>query len=611
MRAEIRGVAPDMQDSVADFLAESDELIAGLDTLLVTLESAPNDLDLLNNIFRAAHTIKGASSFVGLDQITGLTHRMEDVLNRLRKGELKVTRGMMDVLLEALDHLKELMNDVRENAIVERDLNAIITKLATYDPSETDASAPAPQSPVSAPIEKTIKATSAASASETAVATNAPSPAKEPTREPARAVTKEVVRKIAKESSTEATPKDAKKGDQTVRVQVERLDSLMNLVGQLVLGRNTLLQTTNEMCNAGIPQSAQERIGGVSAQINFITTELQGAVMKLRMLPIGKVFSRFPRLVRDIASQTGKQIELEMYGEDTELDKTVIEEVGDPLIHLVRNSCDHGIETPEVRRAVGKDESGRVVLRAAQQGSNILITIEDDGKGLDLEAIKAKALERGLATEADLARMSTPDIFRFIFAPGFSTAKVVSGLSGRGVGMDVVRTNIEKLKGMIELESAAGRGSKVTIKLPLTLAIIQGLLVRVAGDIFIVPLASVNETVKVGKGDMATVNGAKVIRLRDRVLPIFSLPRLLRGEPGTTTKSDGESYVVVIGFAEKRLGLMVDDLLGQKEVVIKSLGATFGNLEGLAGATILGDGRIRLIVDVAGLFALSERLRVR
>ncbi|HSH00622.1 MAG TPA: chemotaxis protein CheA [candidate division Zixibacteria bacterium] len=559
-------IPEDMRDFVDDFLVEADDLIASLDTDLVALESAPGDLELLNRIFRAAHTIKGNSSFLNLDQVTELTHKMEDVLNRLRKEELVVTSYIMDVLLRSLDNLKVLLEDVRGGALVNRDLKEIEAQLLEINEAETSDDLGGARSAGSA-----VSGSCAAKAG------------------PVRA------------KGTD------KKADQTVRVDVNRLDSLLNLVGELVLGRNSLLQMNSELTTGGYSLELQERINTTSSQISFVTTELQTAVMNLRMLPIGKVFGRFPRLIRDLASATGKKIELEIIGEETELDKTVIEEIGDPLVHLVRNSCDHGIEPPAERRAAGKAETGTVILKAAQQGSHIVVTIQDDGRGLDPEILGQKAIERGLVTAAELERMSAHEIYSFIFHAGFSTAKVVSDISGRGVGMDVVRSNIERLNGIIELDSEKGKGTTISIKLPLTLAIIQGLLVRDAKDIFIVPLASVLETVKVERDDISFVNGVEVIRLRESVLPILPLRRVLQEDTAWSVETMGRSYVVVIGLAERQLGLVVDDLLGQEEVVIKSLGRLFGNIEGLAGATILGDGRIRLITDVAGLFALAKR----
>lgn len=588
MADQVLQIAEDMQDFVGDFLAEADELISALDNDLVTLEKEPDRPGLMDNIFRAAHTIKGNSSFLGLDQVSGLTHKMEDVLNRLRKNEINVTAHIMDVLLESVDGLKILLEDVREGKLVLRDMESVSEKLHIINEAETSESIVASGSPNSvssagiSPVgdtaaSATVSTLSEGSASEASSTTVAAAPGAA-----------------------------ANRPEKTVRVDVDRLDALMDLVGELVLGRNTLVQANTEVATSGIKLETRERMGTVSSQINFVTTELQTAVMNLRMFPVSKVFSRFPRLIRDLASASGKKIKLELSGESTELDKTVIEEIGDPLVHLIRNSCDHGIEMPEDRLAAGKPEVGTVWLSAAQQGSNIVVTIRDDGKGLDVEALKAKAVERGLVSQLDVEKLSNKEIYKFIFAAGFSTAKVVTDVSGRGVGMDVVRTNINKLNGVIELDSEVGKGTTTIIKLPLTLAIIQGLLVKAGDDIYVIPLASVLETVKVSHSEIKYINGNKVIRLRETVLPILSLKSVLRADSGSEEEID-KSYIVVVGLADQRLGIVVDDLLGQEEVVIKSLGKLFGTVEGLAGATILGDGRIRLITDIAGLFALARQ----
>ncbi|MBN4056837.1 chemotaxis protein CheA [bacterium AH-315-J21] len=611
MAPEALQVPDDMKEFVDDFLVEAGDIIESLDNDLVALESSPDDLELLDNIFRAAHTIKGNSSFLGLDQITDLTHKMEDVLNRLRKGEIHVEKDVMDALLEGLDNLKLLLADVRNEKIVKRDVSGLIVELERINNSPGDSG----KSPASDKAGASSAAKAESDSNEDEGEFDEAAFDAEIKAALAQSLAQESDSKPKESSAAVSSPakNDRKSGgrkiEQTVRVGVDRLDSLMNLVGELVLGRNSLLSVNAEIANGTTSEhDSLEKITSVASQISFVTTELQNSVMKLRMLPIGKVFSRFPRVVRDLAANAGKKINLTLQGEDTELDKTVIEEIGDPLVHLVRNSCDHGLEPPEERIAAGKPEVGTVLLSAYSQGSNIIIEITDDGRGLDLEAIKSKAIERGLTTAADIERMSEGEIFRFIFGAGFSTAKVVSDVSGRGVGMDVVRSNIEKLNGIIEIASTRGKGTTITIKLPLTLSIIQGLLVRANKDIYIIPLASVHEIVNVGFDDVKYVNGTEVIQLRDSVLPLLFLPRVLRDGKGWKPSKEASANVVVIGLAESRLGLVVDDLIGQEEVVIKSLGKLFGNIEGLAGATILGDGRVRLIVDVAGLFGLAQKI---
>ncbi|MCP4683887.1 MAG: chemotaxis protein CheA [bacterium] len=576
-----------MKEIIEDFLVEADELIASLDTNLVTLETAPDDLDLLNEIFRAAHTVKGTSSFLGFEQVTDLTHKMEDILNKLRKSELKVTPRIMDLLLESVDILKVLLDNVREQNGEEVNLDDIVARLiACQDDNAAVAEAVSEPSQADRADEPTTEAE-----------TDSAPPAAEETAAPPVSSAPPTEKKVVHKKSTE----------QTIRVDVGRLDSLMLLMGELVLARNSLVQTVSRINKHEETGDSAEALNGTVASVNYITSELQLAVMKMRMQPVGKVFGKFPRLVRDLARDSKKQIQLEISGESTELDKSVIEEIGDPLVHLIRNSCDHGVESPAEREAKGKPAKGVVKLSAGQEGSNIIIAIQDDGKGLDVDAIRAKAVERGLATEADVERLPDREVFRFIFEAGFSTAKKVTDVSGRGVGMDVVRTNIEKLNGLIELESTVDIGTTITIKLPLTLAILQGLLVESDEDVFILPLSSVHETVKTEQSDVSYLNQRPVLRLRDEIIPIINLGELLKGNEQGFVLTE-KPYVVVVGLADRKLGIIIDRFLGQEEVVIKSLGQYLGATEGIAGATILGDGRIRLIVDLLGLFSIARRL---
>jgi two-component system chemotaxis sensor kinase CheA len=382
----------------------------------------------------------------------------------------------------------------------------------------------------------------------------------------------------------------------------------MNLVGELVLGRNRLTQISYLMNqqHEGIPITKD--LTETSSQIDFITTELQMAVMKTRMVPIAKVFNKLPRLVRDLMKETGKDIELVTFGEDTELDKSIIEELNDPLVHLMRNAGDHGLEDTAGRRAAGKPERGTITVRAEHEGNHIVISVADDGRGMDPEKLKAKAIERGMITEAQAREMSKSEAFNLVFAPGFSTAAKVTNVSGRGVGMDVVRTNIQKLKGIIEIESEMGKGSKIIIKLPLTLAIIQALLVEVDREVFSVPLESVLEVVRIQPKDINTISGREVVRLRNTVLPLARLQSIMGTSNGSEHQDDW-IYIVVVGLAQQRLGIVVDSLLGQKEVVIKSLGGYLGTVPGIAGSTILGDGRVIMIIDVGELMKLYTELR--
>ncbi|MDH3937991.1 MAG: chemotaxis protein CheA, partial [candidate division Zixibacteria bacterium] len=500
----------------------------------------------------------------------------------LRKAEMTVCPEIMDILLEGLDLLKVLLDNVRNKVTDEIDLADILNRLQVKidGAAEVPPETPEESEPVS-------------------TVGNPPAPA-ETKPMPSAAV--------AEKAKTKALAPTQRSGaDQTIRVDVDRLDSLMNMTGELVLSRNGLMQTVGKLGTEHDGEYQLEDLNRAAKAVNFITTELQMAVMKMRMQPVGKVFSRFPRQVRDLARESGKQIELVISGEHTELDKSVIEEIGDPLMHIIRNSCDHGLESVEERRQKGKAEKGTVNLSAAQEGSSIIIKVSDDGRGFDVAAIRTKAVERGLASRDEIDRMSDREAFAFIFEAGFSTAQKITDVSGRGVGMDVVRTNIQKLNGIVELDSAKDVGSTISIKLPLTLAIIQGLLVESDNDIFILPLSSVHETVKTEGSEIHYVNQHPVFRLRDEIIPLINLSHIINNDSKGFEMTE-KPYIVVVGLAEKKLGMMIDRFLGQEEVVIKSMGQYLGSTTGVAGATILGDGRIRLIVDLIGLFKLARKL---
>lgn len=393
-------------------------------------------------------------------------------------------------------------------------------------------------------------------------------------------------------------PSGGKEEDQTVRVETKRLDHVMNLVGELVLSRNRLMKLGFGLEEQYETNPFVRELGITLAQLNLVTSDLQLAVMKTRMVPIRKVFSRFPRLVRDLASKLGKQVRLELVGEDTEVDKSVADELSDPLVHLVRNSLDHGLETAADRHRNGKGPEGYVRLSAHQEGNSIVIRVEDNGRGLQVKKIAEKAVSKGLVPQAELDTLSPREIMNLIFLPGFSTAEEVSDVSGRGVGMDVVRTNISRMNGSLELDSEPGQGSRVTIKLPLTVAIIQALMVEVECATFAIPLASVVEAVKVTKEEIKSVNGQAVLNLRERILPLLDLGETFQIPNG---RSGEECYVVVVTIGEQHFGVVVDRLRAQEEVVIKSLGEFLANVKGVAGATITGDGKVVLILDMADL----------
>ncbi|MGL2412155.1 chemotaxis histidine kinase/response regulator CheAY2 [Helicobacter pylori] len=656
----------DLQEIMEDFLIEAFEMNEQLDQDLVELEHNPEDLDLLNRIFRVAHTIKGSSSFLNLNILTHLTHNMEDVLNRARKGEIKITPDIMDVVLRSIDLMKTLLvtirdtgsdtNNGKENEIEEavKQLQAI-TSQNLEGAKETSGTKEAPKE-VKEEIKEKTKEEVKANKTPTAENLTSDNPlADEPDLDYANMSAEEVEAEIerllnkrqeadkerraqkkqeakqevtpTKETPKTETPKAPKaetkakaKADteenkapsigveQTVRVDVRRLDHLMNLIGELVLGKNRLIRIYGDVEERYDGEKFLEELNQVVSSISAVTTDLQLAVMKTRMQPVGKVFNKFPRMVRDLSRELGKSIELIIEGEETELDKSIVEEIGDPLIHIIRNSCDHGIEPLEERRRLNKPETGKVQLSAYNEGNHIVIKISDDGKGLDPVMLKEKAIEKGVISERDAEGMSDREAFNLIFKPGFSTAKVVSNVSGRGVGMDVVKTNIEKLNGIIEIDSEVGVGTTQKLKIPLTLAIIQALLVGVQEEYYAIPLSSVLETVRISQDEIYTVDGKSVLRLRDEVLSLVCLSDIFKVD--AILESNSDVYVVIIGLADQKIGVIVDYLIGQEEVVIKSLGYYLKNTRGIAGATVRGDGKITLIVDVGAMMDMAKSIKV-
>ncbi len=672
----------DLQEIMEDFLIEAFEMNEQLDQDLVELEHNPEDLDLLNRIFRVAHTIKGSSSFLNLNILTHLTHNMEDVLNRARKGEIKITPDIMDVVLRSIDLMKTLLvtirdtgsdiNNGKENEIEEavKQLQAITsqnlegakegTKEAPQKENEKEvkeenieenqenkAKAPTAENTssdnpladepdldytsmsaeeVEAEIERLLNKRQEADKERRAQKKQEAKPKQEEQAKPKQEVAPKTEAHKTEAPKTEASkaPKTETKAkakadteenkapsigvEQTVRVDVRRLDHLMNLIGELVLGKNRLIRIYGDVEERYDGEKFLEELNQVVSSISAVTTDLQLAVMKTRMQPVGKVFNKFPRMVRDLSRELGKSIELIIEGEETELDKSIVEEIGDPLIHIIRNSCDHGIEPLEERRRLNKPETGKVQLSAYNEGNHIVIKISDDGKGLDPVMLKEKAIEKGVISERDAEGMSDREAFNLIFKPGFSTAKVVSNVSGRGVGMDVVKTNIEKLNGIIEIDSEVGVGTTQKLKIPLTLAIIQALLVGVQEEYYAIPLSSVLETVRISQDEIYTVDGKSVLRLRDEVLSLVRLSDIFKVD--AILESSSDVYVVIIGLADQKIGVIVDYLIGQEEVVIKSLGYYLKNTRGIAGATVRGDGKITLIVDVGAMMDMAKSIKV-
>ncbi|MBB6341030.1 two-component system chemotaxis sensor kinase CheA [Pseudomonas fluvialis] len=738
------------EEILQDFLVEAGEILELLSEQLVELESRPDDMDLLNAIFRGFHTVKGGAGFLQLNALVECCHIAENVFDILRKGARRVDAELMDVVLQALDTVNEMFSQVRERAEpipASPELLQALARLAepqSAAPSAPPAAAPAPAavaepvavvaetvssvaasgditdsefeqlldalgpadtSPTEAPVssvasdeisddefEKLLddlhgpgkfatapvvaepapvvagggdeisdsefealldqlhgKGKFVAAAAEPS-ASSAPASASDehitddefealldqlhgkgkfvapdepaasvPTVSSSAPIAEESVARIepkapaaapaapapvsapARAAATPAASGDkasaASEAETTVRVDTARLDEIMNMVGELVLVRNRLVRL-------GL-NSGDEAMSKAVSNLDVVTADLQTAVMKTRMQPIKKVFGRFPRLVRDLARNLKKEINLELVGEETDLDKNLVEALADPLVHLVRNAVDHGVETPEEREAAGKPRAGKVVLSAEQEGDHILLSISDDGKGMDADVLRAKAVEKGLLDKDAADRLNELECYNLIFAPGFSTKTEISDVSGRGVGMDVVKTKISQLNGTVNVYSVKGQGSKIIIKVPLTLAIMPTLMVMLANQAFAFPLVNVNEIFHLDLSRTNVVDGQEVVIVRDKALPLFYLKRWL--VPNAAYDERGEGHVVILSVGTQRIGFVVDQLVGQEEVVIKPLGKKLQGTPGMAGATITGDGRIALILDVPSMLKRYAR----
>ncbi|NOG69179.1 chemotaxis protein CheW [Roseicella sp. DB1501] len=539
-----------MDDLLADFLTETNEGLLALDAALVRLERAPQGAATLSEVFRIVHTIKGTCGFLGLTRLERVAHAAENVLGRYRDGTLPVTQGGISLILAALDAIRGIVAGLEATG---------------QEPAGEDA-----------PLIARLDAEAEGQAPPAALAPpSAPSPAAAPEPDPVPA------------APGGASP------PQTIRVSVEVLEDLMMLVSELVLTRNQLLQLARAREDSAFAVPLQ--------RLSHITTDLQEGVMKTRMQPIGHAWAKLPRLVRDLGLELGKKIALEMRGAETELDRQVLELIKDPLTHMVRNSGDHGLERPEERLLAGKPETGRITLDARHEGGHIVIEIGDDGRGLNAERIRQKVLAQGLATEAELAGMSEREIHRFIFRPGFSTAAAVTAVSGRGVGMDVVKTNMERIGGTIDIRSREGRGTSFVIKIPLTLAIVSALIVEAGGERFAIPQIGVVELVRVGSEGAAQIEHIKdapVLRLRDRLLPLVDLAGLLRLRPAAGA---GSGFVVVTQVGAHVLGIIVDRVFDTEEIVVKPVAPILRHVTMFGGNTILGDGSVIMILDPNGI----------
>jgi two-component system chemotaxis sensor kinase CheA len=581
---------PDLDPALKDFLAESAENLDRLDRDFVALEQDPRDRARLGSIFRTIHTIKGTCGFFGLAKLEAVAHVGENLLCRLRDGELLLTPASATALLEMVDAVRAIFAHIADTgAESAADYSALVGRLThlAEQPAEAPQPAPAggpPAQPQPPPAEP-----------------QPAEPAAPHRHEPPPGASLAGARPdgAAPVSASGVAPsgvRDAADGSEgNVRINISLLDRLMTLVGELVLARNQILQHGAVRRDPGLARTTQ--------RLNLITSELQEGVMKTRMQPIGTVWNRLPRVVRDLATLCGKQVRLEMSGQETELDRTVIEAIKDPLTHVVRNAIDHGLESPAVRAAAGKPAEGRLLLRAFHEGGQVNIDIADDGRGIDTERVRAKALERGLIDPAVAARMSGRELTNLIFLPGFSTAEKVSNISGRGVGMDVVRTNIERIGGTVDLQSRPGEGASLRIKIPLTLAIIPALIVAAGGERYCIPQVSLLELVRLnGEGarrGIETVHTARVYRLRNRLLPLVDLGEKLFGRAAPAARD--EVNIVVLQADQRPFGLIVDGVNDTEEIVVKPLAKPLKGVPVFAGATIMGDGKVSLILDVLGL----------
>ncbi len=689
------------------FLEESREHLQSLNDGLLALENDPEEVSVVNDIFRNAHTIKGMSATMGFTKIAELTHDMENVFDLLRKEQMKVNPDIMDTLFKTIDSLEQMIESVGSGGPEDVvDITGFASKLSALAsgksieeaepaPAPAAEAAPAAAAPAAAssieysdtdkdvileaanggmhayhikvtlaascvlksartymvmnsldqvgevvksvppaedleqekfdlafdvvvvtdsemkPIEETLLSISevetvemtdaveeikqsapAASAAPAAPAAAEAAPAAE--NVPAPVASAAPVAKAAAAPPAKKPAADAKKlkGGQSVRVDIEKLDTLLNLMGELVINKVRLEQI-------GITHRLTE-LTETLEQMDRVTTDLQTVVMKVRMVPVGQVFNRFPRMVRDLAKELGKELNLTIEGEETELDRTVIDEIGDPIMHLLRNSLDHGLEHPDEREAKGKPRIGEVGLIARHEGNNVVIMVTDDGKGIDADVIRRKAIEKGMISEDEANSLDDADAVRLIFLPGFSTAEVVTDVSGRGVGMDVVRSKIETLGGHVDVETKIDEGSVFKIKLPLTLAIIQALLVKVQEEMYAIPLGSIDSTINITQEDIKTVRNREVIVLRGQIIPIIRLGDTLN-VPRVHETENADIFVVVVHIGERKAGIVVDNLIGQQEIVIKTLGKLLAGLKVISGATVLGDGRVAMILDVSAL----------
>ena len=592
-----------MDDLIKEFLVESNENLDRLDSELVKLETDPSSQELLSSIFRTIHTIKGSCGFLGFGKLEKVAHVGESLLSRLRDGKLSLTPEFTSGLLAMVDAIRTMLGEIQAT---EQDGNETYPQLIEtlnklqnqgQEPPPKAAEASLPKEPPKKQKGDSPKENSTRPMPPTSVTTQ---PEQTPPALPESAAPTATA---SGDASPAQHPTDDSRSRnaaaETIRVDVHLLDRLMNLVGELVLTRNQITQFSARQSDPNLVSPAQ--------QLNLLTSELQEEVMRTRMQPISNVFDKFPRVVRDVATARGKQVLIEMEGKETELDRSLLEAIKDPLTHIVRNSVDHGIEMPEERLARGKRPEGRLVLRACHEGGQVLVEISDDGAGIDTARVKSKAIERGVITAQQAARMSEGELLNLVFLPGFSTAEKVTNLSGRGVGMDVVKTNIDRVNGTVDLQSYPGKGTTIKIKIPLTLAIVRAVIIQSKGKRFAIPQVNIQELVRLEadrvRTDIESVHGVPVYRMRGRLLPLVYLSEELKLAKNTANRSelDEATNIVVLQANDHPFGLVVDEINDSEEIVVKPLSKHLRALKIFAGATIMGDGKVALILDVVGL----------
>ncbi len=587
------------RDILSGFVIESLENLETIEVSLIDLEQDPDDSESINSIFRSFHTIKGVSSFLSLMRINRLSHKAENLLDKIRSHEISISERVIDVILESVDLLKSLIEGVRDGLEqgtpfdIALDISAVVHRI---DLIQEPADQPADQI-AAKPIGEILVQNKEISTE--SLEKGLELQKHDPQKKLGQILVEE---KIIKPEKVVSALRDQKKfaarnmGLQ-VKVDTKKLDNLVELSGELVIAQSMLRQ------NPVILESGDQKLTTTLGQITRITSGLQTLAMSMRMVPIKNTFKKMHRLVRDLAKNSGKEVQLILSGEETEIDRNMVDELYEPMVHMIRNSVDHGLETPEDRKAVKKDRAGKIHLNAFYEGGKVIVEIVDDGKGLDRDIILAKALEKKLITEE--ANLSDTEIYNMIFQPGFSTAKQITDVSGRGVGMDVVRKAIEKLRGRVEISTIPGKGSTFIISLPLTLAIIEGMVVRVGKDRYIIPALAILKSFQPGKDQYYTVEGkGEMVLLREKLIPLIRLDRILGGRGECTDPTKG--LVVAVEYEGHQMCLLLDELLGKEEVVIKSLGEALNNIKGIAGGAIMGDGRIGLILDMAGLWEINS-----